>query len=97
MKARLTERQNQAYEFIRSYLRQHRRPPTLKEIGGALGIRSSNGVFKLLQALEHKGYIRRVPHEARGLSLAEDDADPFALDEGMLSGSSRATADSLRS
>lgn len=82
MKARLTERQNQAYEFIRSYMRTHRKPPTLKEIGEALGIRSTNGVFKLLQALEKKGYIQREPNEARGLSLAEDEADPFALDEG---------------
>lgn len=82
MKARLTERQNQAYEFIRSYMRTHRKPPTLQEIGAALDIRSSNGVFKLLQALEQKGYIVRKPHEARGLALTESD-DPFSLDDAL--------------
>jgi repressor LexA len=79
MKVRLTERQNEAYEFIRSYQRTRRKPPTLQEIGGALGIRSTNAVFKLLQALEKKGYITRQQHAARGLDLTETD-DPFALD-----------------
>lgn len=80
MKSRLTERQNQAYEFIRSYMRAHRKPPTLHEIGAALGIRSTNGVFKLVRALEKKGYVEREQHAARGLSLTDAD-DPFALDE----------------
>lgn len=80
MKTRLTERQNEAYEFIRAYMRHHRKPPTLKEIGQALGIRSSNGVFKLLTALEAKGYIEREQHAARGLRLV-DAEDAFALDE----------------
>ncbi len=80
MKTTLTERQNQAYEFIRAYMREHRKPPTLRDIGEALGIRSSNGVFKLLQALEQKGYIERQQHAARGLRLVAAD-DPFALDD----------------
>ena len=80
MKPRLTARQNEAYEFIRSYLRAQRKPPTLKEIGSALGIRSTNGVFKLLQALEAKGYVRRQAHAARGLDLLDDGGDAFALD-----------------
>ncbi len=82
MKARLTERQNDAFEFIRSYMRDYRKPPTIIEIGQALGIRSTNGVFKLLNALEKKGYIEREQHAARGLRLVDADFDPFALDEG---------------
>ena len=82
MKTRLTERQNQAYEFIRSYIRANRRPPTLQEIGAALGILSTNGVFKLLQALEQKGYIERRQHEARGLRLTEAE-DAFSLDDAL--------------
>ena len=81
MKTRLTERQNQAYEFIRSYMRDYRKPPTLKDIGEALAIRSSGGVFKLLQVLEKKGYIEREKHVARGVRLVDADHDPFALDE----------------
>jgi repressor LexA len=80
MKGRLTARQNEAYEFIRAYQRRHHKPPTLQEIGEALGISSTNGVFKLLQALEKKGYLRRDPGAARGLHLL-DTEDPFALTE----------------
>ncbi len=83
MKDRLTERQNEAYEFIRSYLRERSKPPTLKEIGRALGIRSTNGVYKLLRALEKKGHIRRQKHTARGMELVEDEGDPFALGGGV--------------
>ncbi len=79
-KARLTERQNEVYEFVRSYLRDRNKPPTLKEIGRGLGIRSTNGVYKLLSALEAKGYIRREKHVARGITLVEDAGDPFAFD-----------------
>lgn len=83
MRDRLTERQNEAYEFIRSYLRKNRKPPTLQEIGDALGIRSTNGVYKLVTALEKKGYIEREAHAARGLRLIEEPDDPFSLDAGM--------------
>jgi len=83
MKARLTERQNEAYEFIRSFMRKHRKPPTLVEVGEALGIRSTNGVFKLVKALEGKGYIKREPNAARGIRLVDADDDPYALDDGL--------------
>ncbi len=78
--ARLTERQDKAYEFIRSYVRTEGKPPTLKEIGAALSIRSTNGVSKHLHALEQKGYIRRTPNEARGISLVDASTDPYAFD-----------------
>lgn len=68
---RLTQRQNAVYEFVRAYVRTHKKPPTLKEIGDALSIRSTNGVSKHLHALEQKDYIRRLPNEARGIELLE--------------------------
>lgn len=81
---RLTQRQDEAYDFIRDYLREERKPPTLKEIGDALGIRSTNGVYKLLQALEKKGYIEREKHAARSIRLVDDSTrDPLAGDDGM--------------
>lgn len=84
MKQHLTQRQNETYEFIRRYMRTERKPPTLEEIGEALGIRSTNGVYKLVQALEKKGYIEREKHAARGMRLVDEAAtDPFALDDGM--------------
>ncbi len=80
MQARLTERQNQVYEFLRSYVRKQGKPPTIKEVGSHLGIRSTNGVHKLLVALETKGYITRTPHEARGLEIVGEEPT-YAFDD----------------
>ena len=56
----LTQRQNRAYDFIEQYLSRHRKPPTLQEIGDALGISSTNGVYKLLQKLWGERTVGRV-------------------------------------
>lgn len=76
-KERLTQRQNEAYEFIRGYLDRNHKPPTLQEIGEALGISSTNGVYKLLRTLERKGWIERTKHKARGLQLTDQRQDPL--------------------
>ena len=70
----LTERQTQVYEFLRAYVRQQGRPPTVVEIGRSLGIASTNGVHRLVVALETKGYVQRRPREARGLSLVDEES-----------------------
>ncbi len=72
MRARLTERQNQVYEFLRDFVRRRGKPPTIKEVGESLGIKSTNGVHKMLVVLERKGYITRTPNEARGLQIVDD-------------------------
>lgn len=72
-KERLTQRQNEAYEFIRSYLFRHQKPPTLEEIGDGLDIASTNAVYKLLRALETKGWIDREKHEARSIQLTDEE------------------------
>lgn len=82
MRTRLTERQNQVYEYIRTYVREHRKPPTLKEIGDGLAITSTNGVHKLVSVLVQKGYLQRKPNEARGITLVGADDDPYVPDEG---------------
>lgn len=69
----LTERQTQVYEFIRDTLRRDGRPPTFAEMGRSLGIASTHGVHRLVVALEAKGYVRRRPNEARGLSVVDAD------------------------
>jgi len=76
MRPVLTERQNQIFEFVRTYQGENGRPPTIAEIGRALAIRSTNGVFKQLQALEAKGYLRREPHAARGLRIVDGEPPP---------------------
>jgi repressor LexA len=80
MKKQLTQRQDEAYEFIRAYLRDYRKPPTLQEIGDELKISSSNAIYKILEALKEKGYIKREKHTARGITLV-DTEDAFGLDD----------------
>lgn len=80
MSTPLTERQNDAIDFIRRYVRAHQKPPTFVEIGAELGIRSTNAVSKLVRALVAKGYLTHTPNVARGLTLAAD--DPLARSGG---------------
>ncbi len=65
----LTSRQREVLTHIRAVLERTGRPPTLRELGARLGIRSTNGVRDHLQALVAKGYLARDPHSARGLRL----------------------------
>lgn len=78
----LTQRQNRAYDFIVDYLERHQKPPTLQEIGEALDISSTNGVFKLLRKLEKKGWIEREKHKARSIQIKKRDQDPFGMGNG---------------
>jgi SOS-response transcriptional repressor LexA len=54
-----TARQLKVLDFLREYTATHGYPPTLREIGAHMGIRSTNGVNDHLRALERKGLIRR--------------------------------------
>jgi len=62
----LTERQQQVFEWVKRFIREHAMPPTVREIGRAFRIESSS-VFDLLTALERKGYMRRGNRGARSL------------------------------
>jgi len=75
----LTERQNEIVEFIRLFAKQHKKPPTLNEIGEGVGISWVSAVHKHVAALERKGYLTKTPGEARGIHLV-DPTDPFAID-----------------
>lgn len=56
---RLTARQAKLLDFLRSFTRVNGYPPTMREMGRYMGIRSTNGVNDHLRALERKGVIRR--------------------------------------
>jgi repressor LexA len=60
-------------DCIRSYIECQGFPPTIREIGTALGIRSANGVACHLRALEIRGLLTRVPRSPRAIRLAERD------------------------
>ncbi len=63
----LTQRQQQVLDFIRESITQRGYPPTLREIGAHMGIRSTNGVNDHLRALERKGYLTREDMKSRAL------------------------------
>jgi repressor LexA len=65
----LTKRQAQTLDFIRQSIEERGYPPTLREIGEFMGIRSTNGVNDHLRALERKGYLRREDMKSRALRL----------------------------
>src|SRR6266852_4196556 len=63
----LTERQQMVLDFIRQSIADRGYPPTLREIGARMGIRSTNGVNDHLRALERKGYLTREDMKSRAL------------------------------
>ena len=67
----LTQRQRDILEFIIKTIHTRGFPPTLREIGGNFGIRSTKGVNDHLAALERKGKIRRHPELSRGIEVVE--------------------------
>jgi len=71
----LTERQRQALQFITDCLSDRGYPPTLREIGEHMGIRSTNGVNDHLKALERKGYLVREELKSRALRPLELEGD----------------------
>lgn len=85
MNTALTGRQEQALLHIQDWIYSHGYPPTLRELGGLMGIRSTNGVNDHLRALERKGKIevRRGGAVARSIKLLGQAAmrDPGELVE----------------
>lgn len=69
--ATLTARQRLVLECIAAAVARDGWPPTLREIGDELGIRSTNGVNDHLRALERKGYVARRSGRARTLRLTD--------------------------
>lgn len=68
-KKKLTERQQQVYDFILSEIHRKGYPPSVREIGQAVGLSSSSTVQSHLGALGRKGYIRRDPAKPRALEI----------------------------
>ena len=67
MQEPLTERQQKLLTFILANMRGTGRPPTVREICGAFGFRSTGTARDHLRALEAKGHLRKLPGKARGL------------------------------
>ena len=71
----LTQRQTVILEFIKREIRQKGYPPSVREIGDAVGLMSSSTVHGHLQTLEEKGYIRRDPTKPRAIEILDSSSD----------------------
>jgi len=78
----LTDRQQQVLHYIRQSITERGYPPTLREIGAHMGIRSTNGVNDHLRALERKGYLTREDMKSRALRPRDLDASERAAANG---------------
>ena len=69
----LTQRQREIYDFVVRYADRHGYPPTVREIGEAVGLASPSTVHAHLANLERAGYVRRDPTKPRALELVRRD------------------------
>ena len=67
----LTKRQQEIYDFIRKYSAKYGYPPTVRDIGKAVGLASSSTVHAHLANLEKAGVLRRDPTKPRALQLLD--------------------------
>jgi repressor LexA len=65
----LTDRQREIYEYVTEYVDGRGYPPTVREIGAAIGLASPSTVHAHLANLERLGYLKRDPTKPRALEL----------------------------
>ena len=90
MSISLTPRQNEALRFIAGFIESKGRSPSMQDIARGLNLVSKAGVYRLVQALEERGHVRRAPRRwgfpqrfemiaASPVSRAPDDGAPLYL------------------
>lgn len=62
MKKALTRKQKESYQCILNYMKEHGYPPTVREFGELIGVKSTSSAFSRIKQLEQNGYIRRSRH-----------------------------------
>jgi repressor LexA len=68
----LTDRQRQIFDFLTSYVDEHGYPPTVREIGEAVGLASPSTVHAHLANLERAGLLKRDPTKPRAIELRRE-------------------------
>ena len=66
------ERQEQIYDYLKKFQREHGYPPSVREIGAAVGLKSASTVHGYLRCLEERGLIARQPDKRRALDILGD-------------------------
>ncbi len=74
---KLTARQTEVLDFIKSYMAETGYPPTRADIAQELGFKSANASEEHLKALARKGAIEMIPGTSRGIKLPEEEGLPI--------------------
>ena len=82
----LTKRQREIFDYIGTYLSKHGYPPTVREIGKAVGLHSSSTVHAHLSKLESLGVLRRDPSKPRALEVMVQRAKKAVRPSGLAAG-----------
>ncbi len=75
----LTDRQRQILDLISATVRDRGYPPSVREIGEAVGLSSPSTVHSHLSALERTGYLRRDPSKPRAIEVIDDGTPESSL------------------
>ena len=67
----LSDRQKQIFQFIKRTVQDKGYPPSVREIGNAVGLQSSSTVHGHMAKLEDKGYIKRDPTKPRAIEIVQ--------------------------
>src|SRR5438309_12110383 len=65
----MNDRARKILDYVQRFAREHGYPPTIREIGQAFEITSTNGVRYYLQMLERDGHLKRSSKLSRGIEL----------------------------
>jgi repressor LexA len=79
----LTKRQREIFDFIKRYSERHGYPPTVRDIGKAIGLTSSSTVHAHLSNLEKVGLLRRDPSKPRAIEVLVDKAKQAVSPAGL--------------
>ncbi len=76
----LTDRQREILQVIEQHMREHGYPPSVREIGEAVGLTSPSTVHSHLGTLERLGYLRRDPTKPRAIEVRWDSSSDAAIE-----------------
>ena len=82
--AKLTAKQQKIYDFILQFTNEHGYPPSVREIGAAVGLKSPSTVHFHMKGLEEAGVIVKAEGKTRAISLPGVSANPVAEEENPL-------------
>ena len=83
MDLNLSKRQREIFDFVKRYGEEHGYPPTVRDIGKAIGLTSSSTVHAHLANLEKLGMLRRDPTKPRAIEVLVDRAKAAVVPSGL--------------